>query len=1031
MRGECGGYFRLLVIPFLTLFLVCSAFSESVQAQGAPPITASGLNTQVSAPVNGPGGAVQHNITGGTRPGGEANLFHSFGEFGVPNNNIANFLNDTGLPTSNILSRVTGGNPSNIFGTIKTEGFPNANLFLMNPAGIVFGPNASLNVGGSTHFTTADYLRLSDGVQFTALPSAQDALLSVAPVAAFGFLGSNPPVLAAGSSAALLVEGLDVLNGNPVSLVGRDATADGTSVPGVVVTEGVLRTPGGSVKVASVGGQQVPEVQHVLVNVETLNVQGNNAQGLTVQNSVQLGEILLSAGGTIDASGHGGGTVLIRGGRFVLDNSTISTNVTGAGPTINGGESIGGGIDIQVSQKAEILPGSLLQTNVSGNATPGVTYGGTHIKADRIEIIGDPGFDFDNGPFTRIESNVALGSTGGNSGPITLEANSTYLQDFVEIHAITFGTGNGGDIIFRSNGNLELNGSILEANSTGNFSEAISGLGNAGNIELTSAHGNILMTNAPFITSQNFGDGSVGQILVTALEGDVRLSNFDDFHGQLFTSIRGSTGIPGTGGIQIAARDLTIENSGIQIDNFTPAQPGDLNVNLTGALRLIGPDLNTQLLTTTRREARSATLNITAHDVLLTGHSLVATETFRDGDGGALNIFTQNLEVTNGAQIRSSSRFNPSPSPGDPLITPSGAGGTINIQGLANPADSIVIDGAGSGIFTDAQGTGPAGSTTLAAKQLTITSGGRIEASTSAQGAGGTINIITDNTTISGMTSDGQTRSGIFSGTTGTDPGSGAGGEISMMAGQNFILSDGATVSASSSGPGNAGNINITANGTILLDKATVATEAITAFGGNIKLTADNQIQLTDSQVTSRVRAGSGSAGSINFDPDFIVLKNSKVLSTAEFGDGGPITLIANSAILIDSFSELNANSQFGGSGTIDIQAPIQNLSGTIVPLPQDPVPVTALYGSRCVAGAGGHFSTFVDSKADSLAPTPGTFLASPFLPLANSSKSGTLGDARMSSGVSETGHAAPLQVAVYSPPVLFGHGNEMLTACP
>ena len=58
-----------------------------------------------------------------------ANLFHSFGNFGVPNNNIANFLNESGAATSNILGRVTGGNPSNIFGTIQTTGFGNANLF--------------------------------------------------------------------------------------------------------------------------------------------------------------------------------------------------------------------------------------------------------------------------------------------------------------------------------------------------------------------------------------------------------------------------------------------------------------------------------------------------------------------------------------------------------------------------------------------------------------------------------------------------------------------------------------------------------------------------------------------------------------------------------------------------------------------------------------------------------------------------------------------------------------------------------------
>ena len=80
----------------------------------AQTITSSGLNTAVSAPLPLPSGQTQFNITGGTRPGGGANLFHSFGNFNVPNNNIANFLNDAALPTSNILGRSPEGNISNI-----------------------------------------------------------------------------------------------------------------------------------------------------------------------------------------------------------------------------------------------------------------------------------------------------------------------------------------------------------------------------------------------------------------------------------------------------------------------------------------------------------------------------------------------------------------------------------------------------------------------------------------------------------------------------------------------------------------------------------------------------------------------------------------------------------------------------------------------------------------------------------------------------------------------------------------------------
>src|SRR4030095_14852915 len=158
----------------------------------------------------------------GTRPGGGTNLFHSFGDFNVPSNNIANFLNNSGLPTSNILGRITGSNGNNptvssIYGTIQTTGFGNANLFLMNPAGFLFGPNATVNVGGMLSFTSADYLRLADGVRFNAIPNVgADAILTAAPVAAFGFLGSRP--------GAITFQGtqLTVAEGAGLSLVGGD-----------------------------------------------------------------------------------------------------------------------------------------------------------------------------------------------------------------------------------------------------------------------------------------------------------------------------------------------------------------------------------------------------------------------------------------------------------------------------------------------------------------------------------------------------------------------------------------------------------------------------------------------------------------------------------------------------------------------------------------------------------------------------------------------------------------------------------------
>src|SRR5438067_1227368 len=166
-------------------------------------ITSSGLGTRITPQADG----VTHDITGGHRPEGGPNLFHSFGSLSVGAGDIANFRNDTGIATSNIVGRVTGGATSNIFGTIQTTDFGSANLFLINPAGWVFGPSASLNVGGSFHVSTAHYLTLDNGEQFIASDANQAPLRSAAPIA-FGFLGPTSPIVVQAF--------LNVLEGQPL-----------------------------------------------------------------------------------------------------------------------------------------------------------------------------------------------------------------------------------------------------------------------------------------------------------------------------------------------------------------------------------------------------------------------------------------------------------------------------------------------------------------------------------------------------------------------------------------------------------------------------------------------------------------------------------------------------------------------------------------------------------------------------------------------------------------------------------------------
>ena len=187
MTRRCQGYF--LAVLFAALLNAAGVLLSVGYAQVSTNITSSGLGTTINGSTSAPCLGGTCNITGGDRRG--QNLFHSFGRFDIGAGNTANFSNDSGLATSNIIGRVSGGQTSNIFGTIQTTNFGTANLFLLNPAGILFGSTARLNVGGSFHATTADYIKLgTDGVVY-ADPAKASALTS-APPSAFGFLTANP-----------------------------------------------------------------------------------------------------------------------------------------------------------------------------------------------------------------------------------------------------------------------------------------------------------------------------------------------------------------------------------------------------------------------------------------------------------------------------------------------------------------------------------------------------------------------------------------------------------------------------------------------------------------------------------------------------------------------------------------------------------------------------------------------------------------------------------------------------------------------
>ena len=117
---------------------------------------------QITATPNDAGTVVNQNgnelkIEGGTEAGN--NLFHSFDKFGVNKEQTANFISKPEI--KNILGRVTGSDASVINGIIQVTG-GNSNLYLMNPAGIIFGADASLNLPAAFTATTANGIGFGD-----------------------------------------------------------------------------------------------------------------------------------------------------------------------------------------------------------------------------------------------------------------------------------------------------------------------------------------------------------------------------------------------------------------------------------------------------------------------------------------------------------------------------------------------------------------------------------------------------------------------------------------------------------------------------------------------------------------------------------------------------------------------------------------------------------------------------------------------------------------------------------------------------
>lgn len=667
------------LIVSLSVFL---AFPCSVSMAGpaGAPITSSGLNTTVSAPIILPSGQTQYNITGGTRPGGGVNLFHSFGNLNVPNNNIANFLNNSGLATSNILGRVTGGNLSNILGTIQTAGFGNANLFLINPAGFLFGPNATVNVGGMVTFSSADYLKLTDGVRFNAVPKTSvDSLLSAAPVAAFGFLGSNP--------GAITVQGshLSVAEGTGISLVGGNIT----------VQAGTLRAPSGQINLVSVN-----KSSNSKVGGEVVVGDPGQASGFMPTGFKSLGTINLSQGSTVDVSaspnsGHAPGGVSIRGGQFVMNGSSIKAEL----PQDAGTPSVRGNIEV-TAEHIDLSNHSSISTSSFGFGSAGnITFNADTFSASDSAITASVrGSLTGNGGAVTIQGLQGAGSSA-HSVSLTNTDISTSSNGLPLFNGQEFFSANGGPIVMRAN-NIDLTQSGLNTESFENSAGPItlvstnrieshdnsltswSGFGFGGTIGL-SAGRSIDLTNTNIDAfSDNVAGGTITMTSPVISLSNSRLNVWSGVLPGGTISLTGTKAVSLTHGTVLSADNVLTQPSSsnpnggiIHIDGGAKFTSQDSTISARsvkgngGSIQVEAHKVtltDTQLTTSVSGGAQTVGGPITVDGNRVTVKNSEILSTATEGHGGAIEITSHNRHPVINSVIDASSQ--------------SGTDGTVTIQ---------------------------------------------------------------------------------------------------------------------------------------------------------------------------------------------------------------------------------------------------------------------------------------------------------------------------------------------------------------
>jgi len=583
----------------------------------AIPILASSLGANAEVTLDGTLGR------GGALPGPDyligadlgqqrgGNLFHSFKNFNLSRLESATFSGPNSI--NNIISRVTGGNSSNIDGLIRST-VP-ADMYFLNPNGIMFGPNAQLDVQGSFHVSTADYLRLGNGGRFDAR-NPSDSLLTIAPVEAFGFFTDTPaPISLHGSKFFVLPDKRDI------SIVGGDILMERAEMEAF----GGDKLPGGKIKIASVASKG----EVILLESDLL-----------VSSFDELGDISMIGKGkpegsnVLSVSGEQAGLLIIRGKNMLLSNRAFivaSTDDTGPGE----------GINIKLSGQLKLTKACDIHAKTFGIGQTAPIL----IEVDRLELRDG----------SQITSNIW---SSGQGNDITIKANEILLSGVSKMAvnstdgAVSPNTSSIASISHTSRANaieatINIEADHLVIEKQGSVNVASLGVSDAGSINLNV--GQLAVNSGGNITSSTVGLGDGGSINIQA--NDIVLSDVGAIQS---TGIGPSKGKAGD--ISVEANNLKLTQGGnINVFTLGLGKSGTINLKISDHLHLSGQAdksmfflydfLNTQL------KGMLPLIGVMPEDMV--GPSKISAAVINLGpeSAGNIDIAAGRLSLENGAKI--------------------------------------------------------------------------------------------------------------------------------------------------------------------------------------------------------------------------------------------------------------------------------------------------------------------------------------------------------------------------------------------